>query len=441
MKIPQKPKPVQDILKNVDESVFKLLDDPAISKFISLCNEDYVHWDQLRYKQIPKDINPEQIWALLKLFRGTQLKPFKFNKWNFAYTLTDESQRQLHLLDKGAAERLETGLEHLNTSGRERYIRSSLMEEAIASSQLEGAATTRKIAKEILRKNRKPRNKSEQMIVNGFHTIQRAVKLRGDKLTPKLILEFQREITKDTLKDPDDVGKWRDNNEIVVADPIEAEKIYHQPPDHKNISKLMEEYCDFANDKNQHEFMHPIIKGVLLHFLMGYIHPFNDGNGRTARTIFYWYALSSGYWLFEYMTISRILLRSKKKYGLAYLYTETDDNDLTYFIKYNLHAIEEALHDMEKHIEQKQKEQAEAMKLIKSLKDINLRQAEILKEFIKNPEKGFVIQEIMNAYNVAYDTARNDLLHLTKLGYLEQIKDQKKFIFRLSKEKMSGELN
>ena len=142
------------------------------------------------------------------------------------------------------------------------------MEEAIASSQLEGAATTRKVAKEILRKNRKPRNKSEQMIVNGFHTIQRAVKLRGEKLTPKLILEFQKEITKDTLKDPDDVGKWRDNNEIVVADPIE-----------------------------------------------------------------------------------------------------------------------EALHDMEKHIEQKQKEQAEAMKLIKGLKDINLRQAEILKEFIKNPEK------------------------------------------------------
>jgi len=58
------------------------------------------------------------------------------------------------------------------------------------------------------------------------------------------------------------------------------------------------------------------------------------------------------------MSISRILLRSKVSYGMAYLYTETDDNDLTYFINYNLNAVEEALHDMEEHITKKQKEQA-----------------------------------------------------------------------------------
>ena len=349
--------------------------------------------------------------------------------------LTDESQRRLHLLDKGAAGNLETGLGSMNTSGRERYIISSLMEEAIASSQLEGAATTRKIAKELLRKNKKPRNYSEKMIVNGFKTIQKIVKMKDKKMTPQLIIDLQREITKSTLKDENDSGRFRDNDEIVVGDSVEVEKIYHNPPTYKKIPRLIEEFCEFANDDN-HAFIHPIIKGVFLHFLIGYIHPFNDGNGRTARTIFYWYVLSRGYWLFEYMAVSRIILRSKKKYGLAYLYTETDNNDLTYFINYNLGAIEESLHDMEEHIAKKQKEQAEAMNLIKNIRNINLRQAEILKEFIKEPEKGFDIGEIMISYNVAYDTARTDLLHLEKLGYIEKLIDQKKFVFRLIKKNL-----
>ena len=435
MKIPEKPPKVQEVLKEMQEGVFKLIEDPKIGKFIAKCNKEYVHWDQLRYKDMPNNVNPKHLWVILKFFRESHSRLFRFNGWSFRYLLTDESERQLHILDKGAAGNLETGLGSMNTSGRERYIISSLMEEAIASSQLEGAATTRQVAKEILRNNKKPRNDSEQMIVNGFRTIQKIVKMKDKKITPQMIIDFQKEITENTLKNESDVGKFRDNNEIVVGDPIQAEKIYHTPPDYKNVPKLIEELCDFANNDGD-VFIHPIIKGIILHFLIGYIHPFNDGNGRTARSIFYWYVLTRGYWLFEYMSISRILLRSKVSYGMAYLYTETDDNDLTYFINYNLNAVEEALHDMEEHITKKQKEQAEAMRLIKSIKDINLRQAEILKEFIRVPDKGFVIAEIMNTYNVAYDTARNDLLHLTKLGYLENIKVQKKFIFKLANKKV-----
>lgn len=435
MKVPEKPPKVPEILTALNENIFKLTERPDISKFIDNCNMEYLHWDQLKYKNIPKGIKPEHIWVILKFFRNGQSKPFHFDGWTFRFMLTDESQRILHLLDKGAAGNLETGLESMNTGGRERYIISSLMEESIASSQLEGAATTRKLAKDLLRKKNKPRNYSEQMIVNGFKTIQKIANMKDEKINPQIILDLQREITKNTLKDEKDSGKFRDNNEIVVGDPLEADRIYHQPPEYKKVSKLIEEFCDFAND-DTHNFIHPIIKGILLHFLIAYIHPFNDGNGRTARTIFYWYVLSRGYWLFEYMAISRSILRSKKKYGLSYLYTETDNNDLTYFINYNLEAIEEALHDMEKHIAKKQKEQVEAMTLIRNIKNINLRQAEILKEFMKQPEKSFVIGEIMGRYTVAYDTARNDLLYLTKLGYLNKIKIKNKFIFRLITDKI-----
>jgi hypothetical protein len=53
------------------------------------------------------------------------------------------------------------------------FLGLSLMDEAIASSQIEGAATTRKKAKEMLRENRPPKNRSEKMIANNYITIKR----------------------------------------------------------------------------------------------------------------------------------------------------------------------------------------------------------------------------------------------------------------------------
>ena len=433
MKVPDKPKDLQDIIEKSGDGVFKLLDDKAVNEFIGKCNRDYVHWDKLRYQKIPNGKNPEHIWAIIKMIRQQQYKTLDFNSWLFKYIISNDALNKLHLMDKGVADNLEIGLESVSTGERRRYIISALMEEAIASSQIEGAATTRKIAKEILRLRKKPKNYSEQMIINGYETIQKITKIKDKTLTPEMIVELQNNITKNTLKNKDDEGRFRNNNEIVVADPLNRDRIYHVPPDYKKINDLMDEFCEFANNDDG-EFIHPVIKGIILHFLIGYIHPFNDGNGRTARTIFYWYVLSRGYWLFEYMSVSRIILRSKKKYGLAYLYTETDENDLTYFINYNLNVIGEALHDMEAYINQKQKESSEAISLVQDIGDVNLRQTDILKKIRKNPDKGFVINEIMITYNVAYDTARNDLLHLTELGYLEKIKIKNKFVFRLLKK-------
>ncbi len=437
MKIPKTPPKVSEILDKSHSKVFSLLEDKQIRELITKYNKEYVHWEQLRYKKIPNDENPEFIWALLKVFRNQQYKIFKFKGWHFPFVLLDDCLRKLHLLDKGAAGHLETGVESLNTEGRDRYIISSLMEEAIASSQLEGAATTRKIAKEMLRLRKKPRDYSEKMILNGYRTMQKIVRMKNKTITPGMILELHKEITQDTLKDKREEGVFRDNNEIVVGDPLIAENIYHKPPEYQKIPELMDEFCKFASDDSP-GFIHPIIKGIILHFLIGYIHPFNDGNGRTARTIFYWYVLTRGYWLFEFMAVSRIILRSKTNYGLAYLYTETDDKDLTYFINFNLSAIEEALEEMERYISKKQKEQAEAMRLIQGTKDINLRQAEILKEFIKNPDKNFVISEIMTTYGVAYDTSRNDLFHLENLGYIQKIKIKKKYVFKLAKKSVES---
>ncbi|MBU0761972.1 MAG: Fic family protein [Candidatus Altiarchaeota archaeon] len=432
MKKPQKPKPWREILDKAGEEAVKLLEDGEIEAFITKSNRSYLHWDELRYREIPKKANSELVWVMMKVMRQGKQRLLKFGGMQFRYSLQDEVSQKLHILDISAGGSLESGSKFIDLKGMDRYIINSLMEEAIASSQLEGAATTRKVAKKMLRENKKPRNYSEQMIVNGYTTMRKISELKDTKMTIDLLLDLHRSITEDTLKDKMDEGRFRDSNEVVVMDD-EKGVIYHTPPNHQKLKDLMEEFCEFASEDSK-EFIHPIIKAIMLHFLIGYIHPFNDGNGRTARAIFYWYVLTRDYWLFEFMPISRIILKSKTQYGMAYLYTETDDNDLTYFINYNLDSIGKALEDMKAYLTRKQNEQTESLKLIDSAKDINLRQADILKTFMKRPDEHVTINEIETMYNVAYQTARTDLLNLAKLGYLEKIPYKNKFIFTLKKQ-------
>jgi len=307
------------------------------------------------------------------------------------------------------------------------------MEEAIASSMLEGAATTRKAAKEMLRKGKKPKNEAERMVLNNYEAMRFIREKKDDPLTPEFILDVHRIVTKGTIEEGH-VGHFRTSNDIVVADPATG-LVYHTPPDFSEIEGHIADLSAFANRENAGDgpdddsFIHPVIKGIILHYLIGYLHPFNDGNGRTARSIFYWYVLSRGYWLFEYMPISRIILRSKKKYALAYLHTEYDGSDLTYFLQYNLSCIREALADLLKFLERQQEIHGTTKAIIRKIKEINPRQANILREMMEHSDEYFTIRQVMRMYNTVYQTARTDLLHLTSLGYISQEKRGREYLY------------
>jgi Fic family protein len=233
-------------------------------------------------------------------------------------------------------------------------------------------------------------------------------------------------ITRGTLEDPAYEGAFRENDDIRVVDSSGA--VLHVPPPHEEIEGLVDELCAFANGEEE-EFIHPVVKGIVLHFLMGYIHPFNDGNGRCARTLFYWYVLKQDYWLFEYMAISRAIRESRGQYKRAYLYTETDENDLTYFIRNNLDVIEKTIEEVRAYIKEQQEKQIEALHLIEHAGDLNLRQVEILKMLMRRPERPMTIKEVMEVFGVAYGTARSDLLRLAGAGYVEKRTMGKEFVF------------
>jgi len=400
-----------------------LRDKIDVEAIIRSINEQYLYWDKIKYKKTEQNIAPEILWTLTKLSRVLNAKKVKIGDYTFRYNTTDKILKSLHEFDLNIGGNL-SSQSIIPEEDKKRYLISSIMEEAIASSQIEGAVTTRKNAKDMLRKNTKPKNKSEQMIVNNFLTIKHIVDIKDEPLTMERLFEIHKRITDHTLDDSTDEGKCRDNNEINVVDVIDGEIIY-SPPTFDKLPQLMDELFLFFNNNDPNSFTHPIIKGCIIHFLIGFIHPFVDGNGRTARALFYWYLLKNGYWLTEYLSISRLIVKSKAQYAQAYIYTEIDDNDLTYFIDYKIKTMQLAFEDLQKYIERKIKEKKQVSSFQK-INGINERQALILKWVSEEPEVRLSVKEIENRFNIANQTARTDLSILEEMGYLTVIDVNKK---------------
>lgn len=382
-------------------------------------NNDYLYWDKVKYKKT--NHSPEELWHAVKFSRILKSQSVRFGSYLFTYTTTDYLQKSVHYFDLNIGGSLGSNVGIVETD-KSKYLISSIMEEAISSSQMEGAATTRKKAKEMLQKELKPKNRSEYMILNNYETIQYITHHRNDDLTLDSLLYIHSLITKNTLDKPQEEGLLRSNDDIYVVNHTTSE-IVHQPPHHGEVNELLTALCDFFN-KDSGDFIHPIIKGIIIHFMIAWIHPFSDGNGRTARTLFYWYMLKKGYWLTEYLSISRIIKDTKNQYEKAYLYTENDENDLTYFVTYHLKTMEKAFDALKEYIRRKQSEVKHAALFLK-IPNVNERQAQIIKLMNEESDRVLNIKEMENRFQVSNFTARSDLKGLEELGFLTIIQVNK----------------
>jgi len=430
MKIPKKP-------PNLDVIWKKFWDNPErLKKFLIEISrlqpeEKYPHWDKLRYYSPPEGLSHEEWWLAIKMQRRRLFKqlPLRDKNYNpFNYFIADPIPEMLHKIDQGAGGFIQMPDQITNPGTKDQYYVSSLIEEAITSSQLEGAATTRKVAKEMIRTGRSPRDRSEQMILNNFKTMQQIGKLKGEPLSKELVFEIHRMITNRTLKDPSETGRFRMPDErIVVADMYN--EIYNDPPPASQLENRMTSMGEFANGKIPAGFIHPVIRSVVLHFWLAYDHPFVDGNGRAARALFYWSMLRHGFWLFEFISISQIILKAPIKYARAFLYTETDDNDVTYFILHQLEVISRAIDQLHQYIRRRTEKLQAVERELRGLATLNHRQRDLISHALRHPHYRYTIRSHQISHNVVYQTGRLDLLDLENRGLLTSQKIRRTWYF------------
>ena len=428
MKPPLAPKPLDVLLAEHGERLRAVLN----HGFPPTVEGRYLHWDRLRRLDPPEGFSHEEWWLGVKLSRSSQYRSISLLDTGgrpFSFMLPDPVQEALHRIDGQLRGRIGVSERVTNPAVRDRFIVDSLIEEAITSSQLEGASTTRAAARNMLRAGRRPRDRSERMIFNNFQAMQAVRETRGEPLTLAEVLRLHATLTSDTLDDPEAAGRiQRPGDERVRVVDHRDQRVLHTPPPAEALPDRLDRMIRFANrgSGDGGGFLHPVIRAVVLHFWLAYEHPFEDGNGRTARALFYWSMLRHDYWLFEFISISRRLVEAPARYARAFLHTGTDGNDLTYFIVHQIGIILRALDELDAYVERKVEQVREVERILKRATALNHRQLGLLAHAIRHPEADYTIREHRTSHGVAYATARADLLRLAELGFLDRRRAGKK---------------
>ncbi|MBD8188914.1 Fic family protein [Pseudomonas viridiflava] len=310
----------------------------------------YLHFDKMRFR-IPAELDSTVAWSVIKAARSRQLfevlrlgEPETIGKMLF----TPAIQMAMSESDRHTTS---AALEWMSSKIGEQkhiaYLLNDLVEdEAISSSQLEGAATTTKAAKDLLKRQRGPRTADEKMIFGNYRMMQCAWEAREQPLSADLIAHFHLVGVEGIDDDHYYPGVFRAQKDPVVVEDGDG-NIVHTPPSAIGLEKRLSALSDWANtnhsDVINKNYLHPLIKAIVLHFSIGYEHPFHDGNGRVARCLFYWYMFKHGFAAFRFIAISKLLKSAPVQYGKSYLYTETDEMDLTYFVDYQCRTIIRAI--------------------------------------------------------------------------------------------------
>lgn len=428
MKVPLEPPDIWSVLGD-PESILRIV----TAGIKPTVDDAYRHWDSLRQLDPPTGLTHEEWWAGIKFARMTMLRPLPLTDrdgQHFMFAMPDPAWAMVHVIDQRASGEISFSELVANEQSRRRYLVSSLIEEAITSSQLEGASTTARVAKEMIKSGRAPRSTGEQMILDNYIAMNLIREWVDEPFTPTRVLELHRVLTTGTLEDPDAAGRLQrpDEERIVVAD-RQTNEVLHWPPPAEQLPGRLEEMCAFANGAEIDGFLHPVVRAILVHFWLAHDHPFVDGNGRTARALFYWAMLRQGYWLTEFLSISRILRKAPSKYARSFLYTERDGRDATYFILYQLSVVCRAIDELHAYLARKMREVRRAEELLRDT-TLNHRQLAVIGHALRNPDAEYTFRSHMTSHRVVYESARADLLELERMGLLARRTVGRRFLFR-----------
>jgi Fic family protein len=398
----------------------------------------YLHWEELRHREPPSGLSVEEWWYAHQLRRRGSATEFPELRARTGEPLRLSSHPRIDEARTKADQRLAGSIAvpeaiSVNAASRDRFLVSSLMEEAIHSSLYEGAVSTREAAKELLRSGRGAITLDEHMILNNYRAMERIRQLRNESMSLPLLLELHRIITDGTLDDPSAAGRLQRPNEprVEVYSHLHQRTV-HSPPPADQLPGRMARLIEFANapDASRGRYVHPLLRSILLHFQLAYDHPFKDGNGRTARALFYWSMLRHGYWVTEFISISRLLHRRRGPYERAYQWVESDHQDGTYFVLQQIEALFEAMDELEAYVRRKSEQNAELARLSAGRHDLNHRQRALLHHALRRPGARYTHESHANSHRVSTITARSDLQALVSQGLLTMQRDGKKFVYR-----------
>ncbi len=300
----------------------------------------------------------------------------------------------------------------------DRLTSEKIKKEAYYSSHIEGAATSLEVA--LLHLGRPSKkdygDESLQMIVNNRDALEHLRKQGSKPFSHEMIYELHRILVRNTHKTrPMTVGAYRKGSVYVVDG--QGRAVYEGPPASEVMPK-MNSYVQWINSASE---IHPLIKAALVHLYFVHVHPFDDGNGRSARALSNLYLMKRDYQFINFLAPSDYFDHHRSEYYRAIQNAEAHESDATFFILYYLKALAEQLKDIQAEIEKEAKVGEIRDLLGRDVQSkLDKKQVKALQWMLEHPEK-MTTRRYCKLNRCSDETARRDFQGLIEAGLIQKM--------------------
>ena len=310
------------------------------------------------------------------------------------------------------------------------FVVKTQIEEAIATSQLDGLDIPSDHARALLRMDRKPRQGEERLVLNTYNAISTTHRLVGEKFTPALLRDLHNQVIDGV--DPSSLRRSRERFGLCRS-------VYRDLVD-RGSTRQIEEICAYANHEIGDIDEHPAIRALNLRGAIKQWQPFSDWNGNMASLVWRLYCLKQGYPVLGHLPVCRAILnwetgiiRPPDVISRSLPEQWVDGNgreDYTANVTISLQLVHVELRGLRERVALRKHRDSEVTDSLEEDSTLNHRQRSILSRALRHPEAEFTIRYHRTNHGVVYATARADLLELVEKGYLTCEHAKNAFVFR-----------
>ena len=283
--------------------------------------------------------------------------------------------------------------------------REALIKNAHASTAIEGNPLSLKQVSELaMGRDIMATRKAKAEVLNYLKVLEDLPVLAEDgKITEKVILKMHSLLTKDVLENPEDSGVYR-NRQVVIGN-RRTGVITFRPPDTKDVPILMKEFVKWLNSKEAPE-TNPVLTAGMSHYEFVRIHPFIDGNGRTARALVSLILYLKGFDTKRFFALDDYYDSDRQSYYRALQSVDSKTLDITEWLKYFTYGVALQIEKVKERV-------------LSLSSDLKRKQ---LKGQIALTERQMRIVERINDYGHITNKTIREMFKLSDEGALKEIK-------------------
>ncbi len=258
------------------------------------------------------------------------------------------------------------------------------------------------------------RRKDRQEVLNYLEALDRIPDFASsDPLTMEDLLEIHFIVTKETLDDPEFEGILRPV-QVIVGNPATGEVTF-RPPETEEVPQLIEDFLEWFNSPLMDE-LDPVIAAGLTHYELVRIHPFVDGNGRTARIMATMVLYKRGFDLKRFFALDDYYDHDRNSYYEALQTVNPDTVDVTQWIEYFTEGVASSIKTVKERV-------IGLSRNVKVLKEkgqiaLNKRQMLIVEKIIADGK--ITNKDIRGMFGISDTAAKNEISKLIDLGVIER---------------------